>query len=156
MLKPNDIKTQRAVLEEMEYCNKCSEDIERICNGSHTTQIIFKDSFDSHSKRIVEPYYKATSDKIRYLIKEDLRQKLYRLDDKLKEIRKYESVDIDNKNNILIPQVPHYEADGYDTEGNLVYDTWICPNCETHYKVEYDHYKYCPECGQAIDWSEEE
>lgn len=54
------------------------------------------------------------------------------------------------------PEKPIYEADGYDTEGNLVYDTWICPTCETHYEVESDHYKHCPECGQAIDWSEGE
>lgn len=23
---------------------------------------------------------------------------------------------------------PDYEGDGYDNEGNLIYDTWICPN----------------------------
>ena len=27
-----------------------------------------------------------------------------------------------------IPQIPNYEGDGY-SEGKLVYDTWICPNC---------------------------
>ena len=48
------------------------------------------------------------------------------------------------------------EGDGYDPDGNLVYDTWICPNCEKHYELDYDEYDYCPNCGQAIDWSEEE
>ena len=54
-----------------------------------------------------------------------------------------------------IPKKPDYEADGY-ADGQLVYDTWACPNCETRYEVDYDDYKYCPECGQAIDWEGEE
>lgn len=37
-----------------------------------------------------------------------------------------------------ISKKPLFEGDGY-WRGELVYDTWICPNC-----------------GQAIDWSEEE
>ena len=44
---------------------------------------------------------------------------------------------------------PNYEGDGY-SDGKLVYDTWICPNCGKYYEVDYDDYKYCPECGQAI------
>ena len=52
------------------------------------------------------------------------------------------------------PKRPNLEGDGYDTNGNLVYDTWICPNCEKHYEVDYDNYDYCPNCGQKIDWNE--
>ena len=55
-----------------------------------------------------------------------------------------------------IPKKPDYEADGYDNKGELIYDTWICPNCEKRYEVDYDHYDYCPKCGQAIDWSDVE
>ena len=51
-----------------------------------------------------------------------------------------------------IPKMPNYEGDGY-WDGELVYDTWICPNCGKYYEVYYDNYKYCPECGQAIDSS---
>ena len=59
-----------------------------------------------------------------------------------------------------IPKTPDYEGDGY-WDGELVYDTWICPNCGKDYEVDYDDYKYCPECGQAIDcsaidWSDED
>lgn len=58
-----------------------------------------------------------------------------------------------------IPKKPDYEGDGYDENGNLIYDTWICPNCGKHYEVDYDDYNCCPECGQAIDksldWSDE-
>lgn len=63
-----------------------------------------------------------------------------------------------------IPKRPDIEGDGY-ADGHLVYDTWICPNCEEHYEIDYDNYDYCPKCGQAIDnsfrdcevdWSEEE
>ena len=45
-----------------------------------------------------------------------------------------------------------YEGDGYDDSGNLIYDTWICPNCEKDHEVDYDDYDFCPNCGQAIDW----
>jgi len=55
-----------------------------------------------------------------------------------------------------IPKKPTFEADGYDDSGELNYDTWICPCCEEHYEVDYDKYDFCPNCGQAIDWNEEE
>lgn len=51
-----------------------------------------------------------------------------------------------------IPKKPDLIGDGYDDNGNLVYDIWICPCCETQYELDYDDYKFCPECGQAIDW----
>ena len=54
-----------------------------------------------------------------------------------------------------IPKKPDFEGDGF-WDGKLVYDTWICPCCEKHYEVDYDDYDYCPNCGQALDWSEEE
>lgn len=53
-------------------------------------------------------------------------------------------------------KLPDFEGDGYDPDGNMVYDTWICPNCEAKYEVDYDHYDFCPKCGQRIDWSEGE
>lgn len=49
---------------------------------------------------------------------------------------------------------PDYEGDGY-SDGQLVYDTWICPSCGQHYEVDYDRYDYCPNCGQHIDRSDE-
>lgn len=48
-----------------------------------------------------------------------------------------------------IPKRPDYEGDGY-ADGEIVYDTWICPNCGIKYEVDYDDYDYCPKCGQAI------
>lgn len=53
------------------------------------------------------------------------------------------------------PEKPDYEGDGYDNNGNIIYDTWICPTCGARYEVDYDDYKHCPECGQAIDLSGE-
>lgn len=45
---------------------------------------------------------------------------------------------------------PDIEGDG-GSDGHIVYDTWICPGCDAHYEIDYDHYKYCPNCGQHID-----
>ena len=52
-----------------------------------------------------------------------------------------------------IPKKPNIEGDGY-ADGQLVYDTWICPCCEKHFEIDYDSYEYCPNCGQHIDRSE--
>lgn len=52
-----------------------------------------------------------------------------------------------------MPKKPTYEGDGY-WNGQLVYDTWVCPNCEKRYEVDCDNYDHCPNCGQHIDWSE--
>ena len=52
------------------------------------------------------------------------------------------------------PKAPDYEGDGYDNKGELIYDTWICPNCGERYELDYDDYEHCPKCGQAIRQSE--
>ena len=52
-----------------------------------------------------------------------------------------------------IPKKPNIEGDGY-ADGQLVYDTWICPFCGKHYEIDYDSYDYCPNCGQHIDRSD--
>lgn len=53
-----------------------------------------------------------------------------------------------------IPKKPTFEGDGFDENGNITYDTWICPCCGGEYEVDYDDHKYCPWCGQMIDWSD--
>lgn len=55
-----------------------------------------------------------------------------------------------------VAKKPSFEGDGYDPDGNLVYDTWICPCCEKHYEVDCEEYDYCPSCGQRIDWSDQD
>ena len=47
------------------------------------------------------------------------------------------------------PKEAIYEGDGY-ADGEMVYDTWICPNCGAKYEVDYDDYDFCPDCGQMI------
>lgn len=47
-----------------------------------------------------------------------------------------------------------YEGDGY-VDGELNYDTAICRSCGRKFEVDYDeHSKYCPNCGQKLDWGE--
>lgn len=52
------------------------------------------------------------------------------------------------------PKKPNLEGDGYDNEGNIIYDTWLCPNCGAHYEIDYDDYNHCPICGQRVDLSD--
>ena len=53
-----------------------------------------------------------------------------------------------------IPKKADLEGDGY-WDGQIVYDTWICPCGGKHYEVDYEEYDCCPNCGQKIDWSEQ-
>ena len=55
-----------------------------------------------------------------------------------------------------IPKQPDLEGDGYDENGELIYDTGFCPTCRHEFEVYYDATKYCPNCGQLLDWSETE
>ena len=52
-----------------------------------------------------------------------------------------------------MPKKPDMEGDGYDDNGELIFDTWICPSCGQRYEIDYDDYEYCPNCGQHIDTS---
>ena len=54
-----------------------------------------------------------------------------------------------------IPEKPDLEGDGYDENGELIYDTGYCPDCRHVFEVYYDAPKHCPDCGKALDWSEE-
>ena len=55
-----------------------------------------------------------------------------------------------------IPKKPTYDGDGYAPDGTFVWDEWLCPCCRSRYEIDYDEYDFCPNCGQAIDWSEKE
>ena len=52
------------------------------------------------------------------------------------------------------PTKPNIYGDGYDEQGELIYDMYDCPRCGKSYEIDYEKYKYCPNCGQAIDWSD--
>ena len=40
-----------------------------------------------------------------------------------------------------------------DSDAYPVYDAAICPNCDRKFEVEYEeHYNYCPDCGQKLNW----
>lgn len=48
------------------------------------------------------------------------------------------------------PVEAEYEGDSCDEDGNLIYDTWICPTCRTRYEIDVDDYNYCPNYGQRV------
>ena len=84
-------------------------------------------------------------------ISEETRQRKY---DKASMIELSHSlITVKDAVNKQIPLKPQLESDGY-SDGELVYDTWICPKCGEDYEIDCHDYKYCPECGQRIDWSE--
>ena len=48
------------------------------------------------------------------------------------------------------------EGDGYDPEGNIVWDTFECTNCgEEHYADGEPTWDYCPFCGARMDGEDE-
>lgn len=52
------------------------------------------------------------------------------------------------------PQKPPLWGDGYDTDGQLVYDMYDCPSCDKSYKLDYQKTKRCDNCGQVYDWED--
>lgn len=55
-----------------------------------------------------------------------------------------------------IPTKPSCWGDGYDSQGELIYDMYDCPCCGATYEIDYEKYDHCPKCGQRIDWSDKE
>lgn len=51
------------------------------------------------------------------------------------------------------PQLVRLEYDGY-ADGRPVYDTAYCQNCGNEFELDTITWgcKYCPECGQRLDW----
>ena len=88
-----------------------------------------------------------------------LRESLEMAISALKEIQQYHEISTVEECREAVekqkPKMPDYEGDGY-ADKEMVYDTWICPNCGKKYEVDYDDYKRCPNCGQAIDENLEE
>ena len=56
-----------------------------------------------------------------------------------------------------IPKKPNLQGDGY-ADGELVYDYAECPVCGCDFEEESNCWgcKFCPDCGQALDWSDAE
>ena len=72
----------------------------------------------------------------------------------LNKLSEYENAGLDPEQVMKLEErdtakVPEYEGDGY-SGGEIVYDTWICPNCGEKYEVDYDDYDFCPKCGQRL------
>lgn len=70
------------------------------------------------------------------------------------QLARYENTDLTPEQIIELKErntakAPMYEGDGC-SDGMIVYDIWICPNCGTKYEVDYDDYNFCPNCGQKI------
>ena len=53
-----------------------------------------------------------------------------------------------------IPKKPSFSPFGYRTEANDIRFVF-CSTCQKHFMNDTD-IKYCPNCGQAIDWSKDE
>ena len=59
-----------------------------------------------------------------------------------------------------IPQKPITETVNHGISESGEYDidfNYLCPNCNTvvgDYEAGDAYYKFCPDCGHALDWSE--
>ena len=61
----------------------------------------------------------------------------------------------------LEKQVPKKVKREFVTEGGCItcFETVVCPVCGNDFYIEdleQTYYSFCPDCGQALDWSEEE
>lgn len=56
-----------------------------------------------------------------------------------------------------IPIKPDYWGDGCDDDGNLIYDNAKCPICGHDFEYNINEWgsRYCQDCGQALDWSDD-
>lgn len=76
----------------------------------------------------------------------------------LQELKKYEAIgtveEFREAKERQISQKPNLWGDGVDANGEFIYDMYDCPCCGKSYEADYDRYDYCPNCGQAIDWSD--
>lgn len=52
------------------------------------------------------------------------------------------------------PTKPNIWGDGIDSDGEIIYDMYDCPYCHKSYEIDYEKYKYCPNCGQCLDWGD--
>lgn len=104
--------------------------------GEKETKVLFEEIDDGYHAMCVLKNYEDTG-----LTPEQIREidRLYA--EKCREVAELRQRDIAKE--------PQYEGDGYH-EGDLICDTWICPNCGERYEVEYDIYDFCPKCGQRI------
>ena len=119
-----------------EIHEKTKQDFIKIC-GSENAGLSIDDKLIHNEKEPAEIIIKSLNERIQ-MLKETVKMATFVLEKQL-------------------PRTPDYEGDGY-SEGKLVYDTWICPNCGEHYEVGYHDYDYCPKCGQHIqhaDWEAE-
>lgn len=78
----------------------------------------------------------------------------------IKQIKRDKIKSIDMAIMALEKQIPNpvvYEGDGY-ADGVMVYDMAYCPVCDHAFEEGCAGWKskFCPNCGQALDWSEDE
>ena len=54
-----------------------------------------------------------------------------------------------------IARRPDYEGDGYDENGELIYDMAYCPECRHSFEEGVNDWEsnFCPDCGQRLDWT---
>ena len=53
-----------------------------------------------------------------------------------------------------IPESVEMEADAFDEDGNLIYDTAYCPDCMYEFEIDCESPDYCPDCGKHLKWPE--
>lgn len=72
----------------------------------------------------------------------------------MQELRKYKAIGTVEECMAAVEKQkarePDIWGDGYDKEGNMIYDMYDCPNCKESYEIEGSDYNHCPNCGQAL------
>lgn len=125
-------------------CIKCAEEHEQLANWIEELQQYRAIGAVKEIKKLVQF---LSIDNDREIIKE------------LEELRDYVSIgtveECREARERQRAKKPNIYGDGYDDEGKIIYDMYDCPNCNKSYELDYEEYDFCPNCGQAIDWSED-
>lgn len=130
----------------MKMCPKCGRNTENEAIELHIKENI-------HRIEVIEEFLRTNSDAADKECKKNI-QILTKINGALSEIQQYRSIGTVAECREAVekhkPKMPNIWGDGY-ADGQLVYDMYDCPNCGESYEIDYDHYDYCPKCGQRID-----
>lgn len=82
-----------------------------------------------------------------YSVYQELGERINNLKQVLQDLDRLEMLE---KKEIPMKPIAHH----YEEIGEKPYIKYSCPKCDNKYQLIKNYGKYCPHCGQRLDWSE--